>query len=105
MGIFPMANSGHFPKGKLTATESRYPILINNKVHAGSFLVSVIHQTLTWTTGSLMCVRDHSYVCVYTQGLSNTDSESAQHTLTIFSCAPFGLELRIFGSRVRYATN
>ena len=38
------------------------------KVHAGSFCVSVIHQTPTWTTGSLMCTRDHSYACVYTQG-------------------------------------
>ena len=32
-------------------------------VHAGSFHVSVIHQTLTWTTGSLTCVHDH--YCVY----------------------------------------
>ena len=29
-------------------------------VHAGSFRVSVIHRTLTWNTGSLLCVRDHS---------------------------------------------
>ena len=32
------------------------------KVHAGSFRVSVIYRTLTWTTGSLTCVRDHSSV-------------------------------------------
>ena len=38
--------------------EQRYPVL---QVHAGSFHVSVIHLTLTWTTGS--------YVCVYTWGL------------------------------------
>ena len=31
-----------------------------SKVHAGSFRVSVIDRNLTWTTGSLMCVRDHS---------------------------------------------
>ena len=31
--------------------------------------VSVIHRTLTWTTGSLTCVRDHSYAWVYTQEL------------------------------------
>ena len=30
------------------------------KVHAGSFCVSVIHQILTWTTGSVTCIRDHS---------------------------------------------
>ena len=38
-------------------------------VHAGSFHVSIIHQTRTWTTGSLACVHDHSYECIYTQGL------------------------------------
>ena len=42
------------------------------------FRVSVIHQTLTWTTVSLTCVRDHSCACAYTQGLGNTD-ESAQY--------------------------
>ena len=36
-----------------------------SKVSAGSFRVSVIHRTLTWTTGSFTCVRDHSYACVY----------------------------------------
>ena len=38
-----------------------------SKVHAGSFPVSVIHQTLAWTTGSLTCIRDHSCECVYTE--------------------------------------
>ena len=44
-------------------------MLVNYKVHAGSFHVSIIHQTLTWTTGCLTCVRDHSYAWAYTQGL------------------------------------
>ena len=35
-------------------------------MHAGSFRVSVIHQTLTRTTGFLMCVHDYSCACVYT---------------------------------------
>ena len=35
-------------------------------MHAGYFCVSIIHQTLTWTTGSLTCVR--SYACMYTRG-------------------------------------
>ena len=48
--------------------QSRYSTLIKYKVHAGSFRVSRIHRTLTWTTGSLMCLRDHSYACVYTRG-------------------------------------
>ena len=37
-----------------------------SKVHAGSFCVSVIHQTLIWTIGSFTCVRDNSYMCVWT---------------------------------------
>ena len=41
-------------------------------VQAGSFRVSVIHRTLTWTTGSLTCVRDHSYACVHTRGLAHS---------------------------------
>ena len=37
-----------------------------SKVHAGSFRISVIHRTLTGTTGSLTCI--NSYVCVYIRG-------------------------------------
>ena len=51
----PVGNSGRFRQGKPAATESRYPTLINDKVHAGYFRVSVIHRTRTWTTGSLTC--------------------------------------------------
>ena len=57
-------------------------------MHAGSFRVSVIHQTLTRATGYLTCVRGHSYA--WTQ----TDSESAQLIFdseishNIFYCAP-----------------
>ena len=41
----------------------------------------------------LTCVRDHSYECIYTQGLGTPTDKSAQHfwlgkTLTNFSCAP-----------------
>ena len=43
------------------------------------FRVSVIHQSLTWTTGSLTCVRDHSYACVYTQGLGTLTT--SQHNI------------------------
>ena len=41
--------------------EQQYPVL---QVHAWSFPVSVIHQTLTWITGSLTCVRDYFYIGV-----------------------------------------
>ena len=54
-----------------------YPAV--SKVHAGSFCVSVIQQTLTWTTGSFKCIRDHSYACVYT-GVVGTPTAS-QHNI------------------------
>ena len=47
-----------------------------SKVHPGSFPVSVIHQTLTWTTGSLTCIR--SYACVYTRGWG---TQTSQHNM------------------------
>ena len=50
----------------LTVHKYIYPPV--SKVHSGSFRVSVIHRILTWTAGSFMCVCDHSYACVYTQG-------------------------------------
>ena len=56
--------------------------LVNYKVYAKSFGVSVIHQTLTWTTGSLTCV----YMIILMRGIiyvhtwvGHTDTESAQH--------------------------
>ena len=62
-------------------------------MHAG-FHVSVIHQTLTWTTGSLTCVH-HSYACAYTWGLGTPTM--SQHTILdsgktlSFSCATDGV--------------
>ena len=50
-----------------------------SKVQAGSFRVSVIHRTLTWTTGSLTCVRGYSYACVYTRGLGTPSA--SQHNV------------------------
>ena len=65
-------------------------------VLAASFRGSVILQTLTWTTGSLTCVRHHSYAYVYTWGLGTLTAR--QHIfdsekLTSFSCAPNGLQI------------
>ena len=37
--------------------------------HAWYFVVYIIHQTLTWATGSLTCVCD-PFACVYTRGTS-----------------------------------
>ena len=56
---------------------------------------SVIHRTLTWTTGSSACVRDHSCAWVYTRGLGTLTA--SQHNMfdsekhTFFSSAPDGI--------------
>ena len=65
------------------------------QVHAGYVRVSIIHRTLTWTTGSLTCVHGLSYACVYTRGWVGTPTAS-QHNLfdsqnLSFSCAPDGV--------------
>ena len=72
--IIPFGKFGPRYLGKAAAAARAALVL---QVHAGSFPVSVIHRTLTWTTGSVSCVRDHSYVCVNTRGLGHTDGESA----------------------------
>ena len=54
---------GHYPNIWIYCKKHIYPFV--NNVHAGGFHVSVIHRSLTWITGSLTCVRDHSYACVY----------------------------------------
>ena len=79
------------------------------QVHAGSFCVSVIHRTLTWTTGSLTCVSDH-FVHIHT-GVGLND-ESAHifdsEKLTSFCCAPGGVQTRVLesiGSWVQRSTS
>ena len=59
--------------------EQRYPVL---QVHAGSFRVSVIHRTLTCTTGSLTCARDHSYAC-YTHGGLGTPTANQHNNFAV----------------------
>ena len=111
MRIDPMGNPGRFTQRKPAATESRYPSL-----RAGSFRLSIIHRTLTWTwtTRSLTCVRDHSYACVYTRGLGTPIAnqhnafDSEKLSQFIVSCAPdtqAGFEPPIFESRIRHSTN
>ena len=73
--------------------------LINYKVHAGSFRVSLIHRTLRWTTGSLTCVLDHSGACVYILGLGTPTA--SQHNifdsekLTNCPCATDGIRTSV----------
>ena len=45
--------SGCSSRGKPAATESRHPTY----GATGYFCVSIIHRTLTWTTGSLACAQ------------------------------------------------
>ena len=54
MGISPMGNLGHFPQGKPATIESRYPTITKRML-----ALSIIHRTLTWTTGSLTGIRDY----------------------------------------------
>ena len=99
-----------FARGKPAATESRYPTLGNCKVHAGCFCASIIHRTLTWTTGSLMCIHyicDHSYACVYTLITSQHnvfDLEKLPHIFLVL-LTPAGFEPRVFGFRAQYCTH
>ena len=77
--FFAMGNSVRFSQGKPAATGSRYPTLINYEVHAGFFRASIMHRTLTWTTGSVTCVREHSYdAWVYTHTHTHTHDGWAQ---------------------------
>ena len=79
MEISPIGNSGSVSQGKPAAAESRYSTLIKYELHAGSFRVSIIHRALTWTTGALACVLDHSYAPVYTRGLGTLTT--SQHNI------------------------
>ena len=54
IGISPMGNSGRFPPGKSQLRQSR---ATQPQLHAGCFSVSIIHRTLTRTTGSLTCAQ------------------------------------------------
>ena len=57
------------PSTQLQPRGMKRKLTYYSSVHAESFRVSIIHWTLTWTTGYFSRVHDHSFVCVYTQGL------------------------------------
>ena len=79
--------------------QQRYPV---PQVHAGSFRFSIIHWIVTWTTGLLTCIRDHSYAYMYTHvGWAHRQWVSTTFlTLTYLEFEPW-----IFGSGVRRSTN
>ena len=57
-----------------------------SKVHAGSFYVSIIHQTLTWTVGSLTCSWSFLYVHIHTHKYQDTYTSTPFWGLTIIYC-------------------
>ena len=81
-------NSGR----KSSATQS-YKCMLGLSVSPQS------HQTLTWTTSSLTCVRGHFYACVYTRGLG-TQTASQHNILTRKNSPCFLVHLTGFGPRV-----
>ena len=70
----------HFTSTRYNHVVRNASSAINFSVRAGSFRVPVIYRTLTWTTGSLTCVRGHACACVYTQGLG-TPTAACQHNI------------------------
>ena len=103
-------NLGHLTWVRLQQPqEQRYPVL---QVHAGSFRVSVINQTLAWTTRSLTCARDNFCAYIYIHRWVGHTDKSAQHfwlwkTLTIFLMLLTGpgFEPRFFGFGFGHSTN
>ena len=85
-------NSGRLTWVRLQQPQDqRYPVL---QVYAGSFRASVIHRIhLTWTTGSLTCIRSHSYPCAYNYTHGGWAHRQLVSTtfLTHFSCALDGV--------------
>ena len=90
-----LANSGRVNLGKATVAAAR---AAPPSPTSACWVFSCFRNppNLTWTTtGSLTCVRDHSYVCVCTRGLATPttsqhdifDSEKRSY-LFLCSCAP-----------------
>ena len=69
LGFSSMGNSDWLLCGKPAVTESRYPTYM----HAGCLNVSMVHQILTWTTGSLMGTHICQYVQLYTGVYGHTN--------------------------------
>ena len=101
------------PLFPFTVQKYMYPPV--SRVAAGSFRVSVIHRTLTWTAGFLTCVRDYSYACVFTRGLG-TPTASQHNVLDLEKLSQFVIVLLtlagfeppffwIFGSRIQRSTH
>ena len=104
-------NSGCFPRGKRAAIGRRSPVFWLCVSCVQCFRDSTIHRTLTRTTGSLTCVRDHSYACICTHGgwarrrRVSTTFLTRQKLSQICLVLWTEFEPLVFGSRVRRSTN
>ena len=111
-------HSGNFSHGKFGSLSPKKAscnrlVLPNHntyKVHAGSFRVSVIYGTLTWTAGALTCVRDHHYACIDSRGMDTPTMSQynifyLEKLSQIFLVLLRGFEPQVFGSRVQCYTS
>ena len=93
-------SSGCFSRGKRAAIVRPYHffLLLFFFPVCSVFCASITHQTMTWSTGSLTCIRAQSYACVYAQGLG-TPTVSQHNIFTqknshkLFLCSGQGLNL------------
>ena len=72
LGLLPWEIWVAFPHGMPAATESCYPTYST----CLAFSVSIIHQTPTWTTGTLTCAQELAYAIAH-EGCADTVRESA----------------------------
>ena len=101
IGISPMGNLGCFPGGKPAATVT----LPNLFMNAGCFSILIVHQTLTWTTGSLM--RTQLLLHVIVHGIVWTLYKSLHWRLTLGEkpdAAP-GNRTCVIGVPLRHSTS
>ena len=84
-------NSDHLTQVRLQQPQEQRYTQSYIQVHAGSFRVCVIHGNLTWTAGSLTCVRDLPYAFVYTRELGTPTA--SQHIFDSENLSQFVLVL------------
>ena len=99
--VVAMGHYSHGKFGSLSPTKAScnrvalYPNLINYKMHAGSFRVSVIHRTLTCTTGSqfnvIILKGAYAHGSWDTPTTSQHNIVTRKKSLANTSCAPDGV--------------
>ena len=99
--ISPVGNLGCFHLGKPAMTGSRYP------THGAfwCFSVSLIHRTLTWTTGSLTCTQMSMHMIAHRGVWTPEESQCWKLTLGEKLFAAPGNQTCISGMMVQCGTN